>query len=199
VKGQGPPPALDRARAGDWEGFEDLLGQTLAPTFDAAVHLFGGGPAAATAAEDALFDLLESVRRGRFTHGDPLKWTARTLVRGARAAGRAPLEGGLAADDLVELGLAPGDGRGPAVGRLPVDDRLAATLDVALDLEPRDLAFALEKPEAEAAAALARAFKAVPHARPREALRDVFDRRAARERLPAGAEDRVLDRLEKAW
>jgi hypothetical protein len=193
------PSALERARGGEWDAFEDLLGQTVAPTFDAAIHLLDDPATAEAASEEALFGLLTAVRRGSFHHGDPLKFTARSLVRTARGASRSPFAEGFGPEDLTQLGLPPTDGRGRLFGKQPELERFALTLDVALDLEPRDLAFALEKPEAEVAPALDRALQAVPVSSPRNALRDLFDARAARHRVPPGLEDRVLDRLEKAW
>jgi hypothetical protein len=190
---------LERAASGAFDAFEELLGQTVSPTFDAALHLRDDPIEAAAAAEEALFALLLAVRRGSFSGGDPLKFAARELVRGARGAGRAPFSNGLVAEDLVILGLDLSDGRGPLFGKLDAFDRFAATLDVALDLEPRDLAFALERPEKDVGPALARAFAAVPSDRGRDALRDVLDARASRVRLAPGLEDRVLDRLEAAW
>lgn len=193
------PSALERARGGEWDAFEDLLGRTVAPTFDAAVHLFPDAATAAAAAEEALLAFLVAVRRGAFSAGDPLKATARTLARATRAAGRYPFAAGFGPEDLACLGLAPDDGRGKLFAKTADLDRLALALDVALDLEPADLAYALETPEKEARAAVERALAAVPSSSPRNALRDLFDARAARTPLPSGLEDRVLDRFEAMW
>ncbi len=192
----GKPSVFSRAHGGDWEAYEELLAQTVAPTFDAAVHLFEDAATAGAAAEEALFSLALAVRKAEFTAGDPLKFTARLLARGAKAAARSPFFAGLTPEDLTLLALEPTDGRGSNFAKASELARYAVVLDVALDLEPRDLAYALEKPEAEVAAALAEALDLVPAHDPRDAFRDVLDARAARFRLPPGIEDRVLDRLE---
>jgi hypothetical protein len=192
------PSLLERARGGDWDAIEDLVSGAVAPTFDAAFHLFGDQARAASATEEALFALLQAVRRGEITGGDPLRAAGRSLAQATAEAGASPFAAGLETEDLVTIGARPGDARGAAVGRLASADRVAAVLAFALDLEPADLAFALGRPKAEATASVDRVLAALPHAVPAEALRDILDARASRARVPTDVEDRVLDRYEKS-
>ena len=191
------PSGLELAKQGDFAGFEDLLSQAIAPIFDLSVHLFGAK--AEAAAEDALYALLIAVRKAEFLAGDPLKHAARTLVRRAKAEGVTPFTEGLDAGDMLLLALDPTDGRGKLFAKLPPEARLAVTVETALDLGPRDLAYVLECTDAAADAALKQGFAAVPSASPKDAMRDILDTRAAAMRLPFGLEDRLLDRLEAAW
>ena len=191
------PSGLELAKQGNFEGFEDLLSQAIAPIFDLSVHLFG--MKAEPAAEDALYALLLAVRKGEFLAGDPLKHAARTLVRRAKAEGMTPFVEGLDAGDMLLLALEPTDGRGKLFAKLPPEARLAVTVETALDLGPRDLAYVLECTDAASDAALKQGFASVPSASPKDAMRDILDTRAAAMRLPFGLEDRLLDRLEAAW
>jgi hypothetical protein len=191
------PRLIERARGGDWDAIEDILSGALAPTFDAALHMAGDPVHAARLAEDALLDLLLAVRSGSFSDGDPLSRTARSLANSASATG-GPFETGLLPDDLVVIGMRPSDARRADLGRVAAADRVAAVLAYALDVPPEELAQAFDRPRAEVEAAIGRVLAAIPHEEPEQALRDILDARAARARLPADLEDRVLDRLEQA-
>jgi hypothetical protein len=192
------PSLLERARGGDWDAIEDLVSGAVAPTFDAAFHLFGDPARAASATEEALLALLLAVRRGEITGGDPLRVTGRSLATAAAAAAVSPFASGLATEDLVAIGARPDDARGAAVGKLAAADRVAAILAFALDLEPADLAFALGRPKGEAAASVDRLLAALPHAAPSDGFREILDARASRARVPPDVEERVLDRYEKS-
>jgi hypothetical protein len=196
---EAPRPSLvERARAGDWDAIEDLVAGASAPTFDAALHLFGDAERAARAAEDALFALLLAVRGGEFDEGDPLRVTGRSLAEAAKAGGAEPFAKGLAPDDLIILGLRPDDARRAALGKVAAADRIAAVLAFALDLEPADLAWALGRPRPEAESAVARVLAAIPLEPPAGAFRDILDAHAASTRLPGDVEEHVLDRYEKS-
>jgi hypothetical protein len=194
----GPGKLIERARGGDWDAIEDLVSGAIAPTFDAALHLFGDPAKAAQAAEDALLAMLAAVRAGSVQEGgDPLAATATSLAAAARASGIVPFAAGLSAGDLVALGLRPDDGRRGEIAKLAASDRVAAVLTFALDLPPDALAAPLGATPAAIAGSLARILDAIPHEDPAQAFRDILDARAAQVRLPAGLEDRVLDRFEQ--
>jgi hypothetical protein len=190
------PRTIERARAGDWEAIEDLVGGAIAPTFDAAIHLFGDEAQARRVTEEALLAMLVSVRRGELRDGDPLTMTARSLAASASAAGAHPFPAGLEADDLVAIGCRPDDARGAALGTLPPADRVAAILAFALDLGAHEIAPAIGREVAAVERAIQSALAAIPHAQPEQALRDLLDARAGRFRLPAEIEEHVLDRFE---
>jgi hypothetical protein len=192
------PSLFDRARGGDWEAIEDLVAGAVAPTFDAALHLFGDAAQATSATEDALLALLQAVRRGELDDGDPLRVTGRALARAAAGGGAAPFAGGLSSDELVAIGARPDDSRGAAVAKIALADRVAAVLAYALDLDSGDLAYALERPKTEVTASVDRVLAAIPHPAPGEAFRIVLDARAARARVPSDVEERVLDRYERS-
>jgi hypothetical protein len=190
------PRLLERARGGDWDAIEDLLSGILAPTFDAALHLTGDPAKAGPAAEEALVDVLLSVKSGAWKAGDPLAAAARALARRGSTE-PAPFEGGLSPEDLVAIGRRPDDARRGELARVAAADRVAAVLAYALDIAPDDLASALGRPPAEVAAAIDRVLAAIPHEDPAQAFRDVLDTRAARARVPGDLEDRILDRVER--
>jgi hypothetical protein len=192
------PSLIERARAGDWDAIEDLVAGTVAPTFDAALHVFGDPKRAEAAAEDALLALLIAVRGREIEDGDPLRATGRSLAEAAAAAKAGPFAEGLTPDDLVLIGLRPDEARRGALTGVAAADRVAAILAFALGLEPADLAWALGRSRPDAEAAVLRVLDAIPHARPAEALRDILDARAASTRVPPDLEEHVLDRYEKS-
>jgi hypothetical protein len=191
------PRLMERARGGDWDAIEDLVSGATAPTFDAAFHLFGDASRAEKETEEALLEMLGRIGSGEIAGGDPLAATGRSLARACQSSSAAPFASGLSPEDLVILGLRPDDARRGAIARTPAADRIAAVLAMALDLEPADLARALEVSEKAAVAAVDRVLAAIPQAAPAEAFRSLLDARAAHVRVPLDVEERVLDRYEK--
>ncbi len=192
------PSPFERARSGDWEAYEEIVSATIAPTFDAAWLILGDADAAARVTEESLFELLQAVKSGAFRGGDTLRFTGRAVVRAARAAKSEPFASGLEPDDMAFANCPPNDPRRFDLGKLPASDRIAIILGLAMDLEPSDLAHALEVPVDHALAAADRALAAVPSHLPKDALRDMLDNRASRVRVPFSLEERVLDRFEAA-
>jgi hypothetical protein len=191
------PRLFARARARDWDAIEDLVAGALAPTFDAAWHVFGDVRDAARAAEDALLAMIKAVAAGELTDGDPLIVCARALARAAQTANKAPFADGLRQDDMAVITRRPDDARRLDLARTAPADRLAAVLTAALDLSPEEMAVALETSPGEIGAAVDRVVRTIPHEAPGTAFRDILDARAAAVRVPIDVEEHVLDRFER--
>jgi hypothetical protein len=191
------PQLIERAARGDWEAIEDLVSGTMAPAFDAALHLFGDPVEAARQTEEALLGMLVAIRRGSHGAGDPEILAARGLRTSASASKASPFAAGLEPDDMIAIAMRPDDARRADLGAVSAEDRVLAMIAFALDLTPSDLALACDRTPAEVSAAVDRVLGAIPHERPESALRDILDARASRVRVPLEIEERVLDRFEQ--
>lgn len=181
---------LDRARGGDDAALVDLLAGVLAPTFDAACHLFRDATRAREATEAALVHLAATIRSGALEGDDPLACTGGRLARDAREGGFAPFPDG---------GNEPPPGGADLrtlrhVAALPETDRRLLILDLALGLPESGLATALGLPREEVALALGR-IHGPPGTDLRTRLQELLDGHAAMFPLPRGLLDGIARRL----